>query len=506
MAWWFGEGWQDDWGSDTPSPRDRPLTFHWRARTDDPIGVLGLTKASNGGIEIARNRIIAEALLAHEEGRWVSYSRRRTFYTGRQRYNGTTFTFRNVLHAVEELIRLDLLEEQRAIPGQLGRQSRFRASPRLAEAFTEVDLEYDLTGLIRLKDMAGHLIDYRDTDATWQMSRELQAINADLGSIKVELPGSDIIRLRHHLLIDGAYYRPTAPALHRVFNRASFSKGGRAYGWWQHLPKARRQQLLIDGEPVSEPDFAQFHPAILYALRGCRLAGDAYETDRFPRELGKLAFNVAVNTRTIQGTIAALANKSSWPLPRSGTVELLDALARRNAPIADDLHADRGIALMNLDARIIIRATKQCLEAGIPVLPVHDSMLTPRRYEGRVAEIMEASAEAVLKRPNPCRVSVSSVSVPQMPWSVPLPLPPLSFSSSAPSQLDLFRWAPEASSFGIQIRDLRQSLGLSQTSLASKLGCRQPHVANVESGRHRLGDWARHRFRDLLREVETGQR
>ncbi|TXN38899.1 helix-turn-helix transcriptional regulator [Methylobacterium sp. WL30] len=54
---------------------------------------------------------------------------------------------------------------------------------------------------------------------------------------------------------------------------------------------------------------------------------------------------------------------------------------------------------------------------------------------------------------------------------------------------------------GVQIRALRRSLGLSQASLATRLGCRQPHVANVESGRHRLGKWAQRRLRELMREV-----
>ena len=47
--------------------------------------------------------------------------------------------------------------------------------------------------------------------------------------------------------------------------------GGRAYGRWQDLPKNRRLQLRIEGEPVAEPDFAQMHASVLYAQRGLPL-------------------------------------------------------------------------------------------------------------------------------------------------------------------------------------------------------------------------------------------
>ena len=486
--------WLIEPGTERPIERDRPLTFRWRPRTKELLGPSTFTPMLSVGREIARQRIIAEAMLAHEEGRFVSYSRRKAFYTDRRRYNGAAFTYTNVISVVEDLLRQGLIEEERASPGQLGWQSRFRASPKLAEVCAEAEFRHELIGLIQLKDTYGNLVDYSDTDATARMARELRAINADLMSMRVELRAPEIIRSRHHVIIEGAYYRPTEPSLYRVFNRRSFILGGRAFGWWQNLPRRWRQRLLIDCEPVAEPDFAQLHPLLLYALRGCRLEGDAYETGEFSREDGKLAFNVALNTKTPQGTIAALANKPSWKLSRAQTGDLLEALARRNAPIADCLHADRGIALMNLDSCITMRALQRCLAAGIPVLPVHDSMLTPWRHEGRVAEIMEESAECILKQPKPCRVSVSSLTVPQMPRGVPS-LSPL------PSQLGLFRVLSASACIGDEIRLLRRSLNITQASLAARLGCGQPHVANVESGRHRLGEWARRRLHELLREV-----
>ncbi len=111
-----------------------------------------------------------------------------------------------------------------------------------------------------------------------------------------------------------------------------------------------RQQYLISGEPVAEPDFEQMHASILYAKRGLRLEGDAYETGEFPRDVAKLAFNVALNAKSLPGAIAALTGKPNWALSSKATARLLKVLKHRHAPIADDLHSDKGIRLMRLDS------------------------------------------------------------------------------------------------------------------------------------------------------------
>ncbi len=247
------------------------------------------------------------------------------------------------------------------------------------------------------------------------------------------------------------------------------------------------------------------HPSILYAQRGQRMVGDPYETGEFSREDGKRAFVVALNAKTRPGAISALQNKGDWPHSGKQTGKLLDLLARRNAPIADDLHADRGVTLMRVDSEITLNAVQGCIKAGIPALPVHDSMLTPERHEGPVVEIMEKSAAHVLKVSSPCRVRVSGHSVPHMPSpSLPSFLLPSSLSRlvgrSRPEQLDLFSVQPTPA-FSNQIRALRDRLGLSQRALAEMVGCRQPHIANVERGRDRLGEWPRRRLRDLMREA-----
>jgi hypothetical protein len=511
-----------------PRERDRSLTFHWLPRAEWAC-LPGLPWSKDKRWNAALNSILAEAILAHEEGRWVSYSRRRAFYAGLTRYHGTAYTFATVLQAVDELMRLDFLEEERASPGQRGRQSRFQATPELIEAFEGASFEYRLQGLIRLKDADGHLIRYRDTDERRRMLRDMERINEFLATLDLWLDAPDITRTAHHLIVDGAYYRQTTPALYRVFNRGSFSFGGRFYGWWQSLPRGRRRQLVLNGEAVVEPDFEQMHVSMLYAMSGQRLEGDAYETGEFPREHGKLAFNVALNARTRQGAIAALTKKPNWPYAHKETSSLIEVLKRRNAPIAEYLHADIGICLMRTDSNITRDVMKACARENIPALPVHDSVLTSPHHEGRIAEIMEASAARHFNGSSPCRVRVSGELVPHMPSPTvaPAPLPaspslplfsPTSLSSeevvgtisfegcSPDGQMSFLPMledhAPElvavaeASVYegGIipdpmirLMRDTRRRRGERQKDMARKLGISQPQLANAERQRSGLG-------------------
>jgi len=172
----------------------------------------------------------------------------------------------------------------------------------------------------------------------------------------------------------------------RIFSRGSFDKGGRLYGWFQSLPSRYRAAMTINGQPVLEPDFGQFHAAIIYGLRGIRLAGDAYETAEFPRAQGKSAFNIALNAANDRSAVAAIAH--DLHIDRSRAFLLLRAIKRKHRPIDDVFRSDAGISLMRIDSEIILRAVKNCQLQGIGVLPVHDSLVVPACRAGNAAEAM----------------------------------------------------------------------------------------------------------------------
>lgn len=96
---------------------DRLLSFHWCTIDFDRIQALGLDRHANKQQNAARNSILTEAMLAYDERRWVSYSRRKAFYVGAKRYHETGYTYASILSAINEPLRLELIEEERTVLG-----------------------------------------------------------------------------------------------------------------------------------------------------------------------------------------------------------------------------------------------------------------------------------------------------------------------------------------------------------------------------------------------------
>jgi hypothetical protein len=407
--------------------RDRPLTFQWQS----PLGfvqALGLPAARNGAYEATRRAILAEALLGAESGQDVSYSRRKVFYSTGRRYRGPLHTYATVLGSVDELVQEGWLCGHRVKPNNRGWQSSFWATPDLVRAAGEfaADPTYEVREPIRLKDDADDLVDYPETRETLRIRRALEPINAYLKELKIELPGA--VRRGRHLCVDDSYILPIPEnGMHRIFNRGSFAYHGRAYGWWQNIPKTARGDLTIDGEETAEADYAALHVSILYGERGIRFHGDAYAVDDFPRDQIKLGFNIAVNARNKRAAVGALANDAG--ISRANAAQLLAAIEKRHKPIGEAFCSDAGVRLMRIDSELILGALRASNKDGIPALPVHDSLIAPARFINLAAEKMVEAFETLVGRANPCQVKIKGIKVPHMGEGSRLPRPAPSSAS-----------------------------------------------------------------------------
>jgi hypothetical protein len=166
------------------------------------------------------------------------------------------------------------------------------------------------------------------------------------------------------------------------------------------------------------------------------------------------------------------------------------------------------------------------MRAGIPALPIHDSMLTAARHEGCVAEFMQDGFAKRFNSSTHCSVRVSGELVPHMPSPASSPLSPgllpclssllpvleevvgaTSFQgSSRDGQMSFLPMledhAPElvavaeASAYdgGIipdpvikLMQDMRRRGGERQEDMARKLGISRPQLANAERQRSGLG-------------------
>ena len=68
--------------------------------------------------------------------------------------------------------------------------------------------------------------------------------------------------------------------------------------------------MLLNGAPVSEPDYSQLHATILYAQRGLKPPPDAYNIPGWDRTKVKMAFQTIINARNTQAAIGAISNGS----------------------------------------------------------------------------------------------------------------------------------------------------------------------------------------------------
>jgi hypothetical protein len=144
------------------------------------------------------------------------------------------------------------------------------------------------------------------------------------------------------------------------------------------------------------------HAAVLYAQRGIKLEGDAYETGDFPRKHGKIAFNIALNARTVQGALGAITEELE--VSRGYASTLLKTIKSRHRDVADAFGADMGVKLMRTDSEITLKVMKDCVRRGIPALPIHDSILTQARQRGDVMESMSRAFSSVFPGATPCEL------------------------------------------------------------------------------------------------------
>ena len=328
--------------------RDQALSFQWTGITDAQLAVAGLVSKGRSKRQLCRRAIVASLICAHHSDQWVSYARDRNAYTGRQRYEGAAYTYTHVRKVVDELDKLGLIHHDRAWPGRFGLRSRMKATPALITAIGPIDrLEYHPGEVIRLKDAAGRLVDYVDSPYTCSIRYELAAVNEAFRSAKINLVSTDVAWKGIAVHLDNAVVHPARVVGHRVFN-GGWRFGGRLYGpFWQNLNKHRRRQLTMDGVGVTEHDFAQLHPRLLYAQCGRPIEGDAYTIRGYEgdRNAVKLAWQILINAQSPKAAVPALARELGGLEKQVEAARLLQALEDHHRPIAPAFYTGAGLTL-----------------------------------------------------------------------------------------------------------------------------------------------------------------
>jgi hypothetical protein len=192
-------------------------------------------------------------------------------------------------------------------------------------------------------------------------------------------------------------------SLHRVFNRESWETGGRFYGSEaQTLPKELRQYLLINGEATEELDFSAMHLRMLYHRRGLEVPREHYDSPYDfgkGKALNKLAVLIIVNCEPEQDEVKAIsaAFRDDRELRRKfgdGILkhdfvrQLIADFKVAHPAIADDFFSGCGLKLQYRDSVIMEDILKHFVRKGVPIIPVHDSLIVTESHADEARQVM----------------------------------------------------------------------------------------------------------------------
>ncbi|MBA7660542.1 hypothetical protein ES703_68544 [subsurface metagenome] len=349
----------------------------------------------------------------------IAYSRRGNFYSeNRTRH----YTRANMLKAVEIAERKGYAMSVTGFRSEgysRGVSSTLTATEGLRREFEPIrrlELDVELLPLLVVDGRPAFAIGAIDTiksKCQWLLATgALDPPTTYDATYKLNRGYFNLMRVDYrNLRLEGDYLEVVG--LTRVFKEGGvgrwFQKGGLSY---QGLSGEDRAELLLNGEEVVELDYPAMHPHILHAWEGEQCPKDFYERVadlcgcfRFvAKSIVLFAVNApsyaslssAVNLDKAKETKANLGRAEPKPilydeLKRQGLRpnDVVNAISEAHPTIAKYIFSGSAIRLMLAESDIMTSALLRLMDLGIPSLPVHDSLIAPRRHRGRVREVME---------------------------------------------------------------------------------------------------------------------
>ena len=385
--------------------RDHSLRPEWLTK-HDPLPLPIRTEREQ--LEsLARRMVAANAIRRHrEDGERgnVSYSRRKHWYAEHPSrfYWPKWFTYDYILKAVAQLTAAGMFVHDQKKPGNRHWQSWFRATEKLMGLKTEI--KYQPKHRVILRDKEKNEIAYNErARLVIKMIRDIDAVNAYLARQTIVL-GNALLKEGDPLFVDlhcitGALRISTR----RIFHDGSFDLGGRWYNDLQNIPRAARNRLRLNGQPVAIHDYSAFYPGLLYAMVGATCDGDPYAIPDWPRHISKPTLNILINAKSQTAAVRATAKKlkelgdsTSQKDRHNKARAIIGALKKRNAAIARYFNSDIGKRLMHYEAFVLHDNMRDLMKLEIPFLPLHDALLVPAAAEPRLIQIM-ATNLAILR-------------------------------------------------------------------------------------------------------------
>ena len=316
------------------------------------------------------------------------------------------------MHAFDGLQKLDMIYvvqdgyyDRIKMEGSL---TRYKATYRLTEMFDELEghpaitLKPNIdiqTILLRNKvDGRRQIVPYDEDKDTEQWRINLRKINLCFSKhiLDLQIKDSEVSELQERLLLDNDK-QPidlTHKVLVRIFTNNSFKEGGRFYrGWWQNVPKEFRQFITIDSKKVTEYDFSQMNPNMIYDRYNHELGSeDAYTRVAGPdhRDIVKQAFNAMFQASTTLNKKPDNINEIELDAIGMSWKELKEEILKAHKPIKDYFFKGLGNRLQFEDSCIAESVMLKFAHSDAPALPIHDSFVMHHGYgdKGGLEEVM----------------------------------------------------------------------------------------------------------------------
>jgi hypothetical protein len=343
----------------------------------------------------------------------LSVPRAHSAMWGRGRYRNPVYG-QHFLSLIDLLYRLGLAEEVthgRRFPDGSGQLTTIRPTPALRArlrtstlkltAFRQEE-EPEVLILKPAKDQDGRAepIDYKETDRTARLRREVKRLNAWLRDAPISIIDEE--RATIALDTDGQPIEPYRRNLRRIFNNADWQQGGRLFGgFWMTMERASRFRLLrVMDEPVANVDYSSLFPRLAYvrARQGQPEAdlydvmGDGSSRDGWKQLTNALLFASKPLRQWPSGTRALFPEGMSLG-------KAVAAVKAKHPAILHLFERGFGFELMRIESDMSVALVTHLFKIGITALPLHDSVLVARSRASTAKALMEEMFKARTRSP-----------------------------------------------------------------------------------------------------------
>ncbi|MCJ2025037.1 hypothetical protein [Methylobacterium sp. J-067] len=238
------------------------------------------------------------------------------------------------------------------------------------------------------------LVDYPETTMTHAFRSDMESLNSFLVGADLDFMDDNLGMVDLHQRQQRRYFTLKPGA-----TDATFDRGGRMFGgWWSNLPKTRRGNIRIEGEPVCILDYSSMFVRLAYALIGKEPPPD--DLYAIPGLIGyRRATKLIVNCLMFDEY-----ERKRWPkvdrsdheMPRGLTMpRVRDLITDHHPDLIPCFGMGMGHELMMTESTILMEVLKEMKFRGVPGLGLHDGLMAPAPRMTEVRTMMEVVSRQI---------------------------------------------------------------------------------------------------------------